>query len=101
MGGKMHLSSGGHGHCHEHVTLDMNQQRTCILAGQLYPGLHQKRDGQQEEGGDCPPLFFTHETPAGVLYPSLESPTQKRCGAVGEVPAEGHKGDPRAGAPLL
>lgn len=38
MGGKMHLSSGGHGHCHEHVTLDMNQERTCILAGQLYPG---------------------------------------------------------------
>ena len=28
----------------------------CRPEGQLYPGLHLKRGGQQGEGGDCPPL---------------------------------------------
>jgi len=30
---------------------------TCSLEGQWYPGLHQKRSGQQAEEGDCPPLL--------------------------------------------
>ena len=99
MGGKMHLS--GHGHCHEHVTLDMNQQRTCILAGQLYPGLHQKRDGQQEEGGACPSPLCPHEAPSGVLHPGLGPPAQEGCGALAADPEDGHKDDRKAGAPLL
>ena len=34
--------------------LDMNQQES--LERQLYTGMHQKRCGQQGEGGDCPLL---------------------------------------------
>lgn len=33
----------------------------------LYPGLHQKRDGQQRERGDCPPLLCPRDAPSGML----------------------------------
>jgi len=75
-----------------------NQQ--CVLAAQKASGIlafHQKKDGQQGKGGDCPSLLCPCETPSGVLCPGLGLPTQERCGAFGDS----HKNDPRAGAPLL
>ncbi|PKU35273.1 hypothetical protein llap_14423 [Limosa lapponica baueri] len=41
------------------------------------------------------------ETPPGVLCPALESSTQEGHGPVGTGPAEGHKDDPKDGAPPL
>lgn len=37
----------------------LNKSQTCLCSSESkwYPGLHQKRDGQQEQGGDCPPLL--------------------------------------------
>ncbi|KAJ7407206.1 hypothetical protein WISP_127908 [Willisornis vidua] len=40
------------------------------------------------------------ETPPAVLHSALQSPKQEGHGPVGASPEEGHKGDPRAGAPL-
>ncbi|PKU43319.1 hypothetical protein llap_6377 [Limosa lapponica baueri] len=37
------------------------------LESQLYPGLHQKKHGQQVKGGDSTPPFCFRETPPGVL----------------------------------
>ncbi|KAK4831735.1 hypothetical protein QYF61_018865 [Mycteria americana] len=59
--------------------------------GQPYPGLHQKKHGQQVEGGDSPPLFHSCETPPGVLCPALEYSAQEKHGPVGAGPEEGHK----------
>ena len=39
---------------------------------QKYPGLHQKKRGQQGEGGDCPPPFCPCKAPPEVLCPGLE-----------------------------
>jgi len=41
------------------------------------------------------------ETPPGILCPALEPSAQEGRGPVGVGPQEGHKNDPRAGAPLL
>jgi len=57
--------------------------------------------GQQVEGGDSVPLLCSVESPSGVLSPILEPPAQKAHEDVGAGPEEGHKDDPRAGAPLL
>ncbi|KAK4828047.1 hypothetical protein QYF61_023085 [Mycteria americana] len=64
-------------------------------------GLHQKKGGQQVEGGDSAPLLCSGETPPGALPPALEPSAQERHGPVGAGPDEGHKNDLRAGAPLL
>lgn len=37
----------------------------------LYLGLHQKRHGQQVEGGDCYSLLCFCETPSAVQHPPL------------------------------
>jgi len=68
---------------------------------QLYPGLHQKKCGQQVEGVDSYPLLRSGETLPGVLPPALEPSAQERHGAVGVGPEEGHISDLRDGAPLL
>ncbi|KAK4825537.1 hypothetical protein QYF61_000114 [Mycteria americana] len=53
--------------------------------GQPYPGLHQKKHGQQVEGGDSAPLLCSGETSPGVLRPALEPSAQGRHGPVGAV----------------
>ena len=68
---------------------------------QLYPGLHQKKHGQQVEGGDPAPLLCAGEASPAVLHPDVESSAQERHGPVGACPEEGHKNDPRDGIPLL
>jgi len=64
---------------------------TCIPEGQLCPRLHQKRDGQQEEGGDCCCLLCPHEGSSGVLHSGLGRSAQERHGAVGAGPEEATK----------
>jgi len=53
----------------------------------LYPRIHQKRGGQQEQGGDS------------QLCPYERVPIEERCGGVGRGPEEGYEDDERAGAP--
>jgi len=69
--------------------------------GQLYPGLHQKKGGQQIKGGDFAALLCSDETPPGALCPALEPSPQESHIAVGVDQEEGHKSDQRAGTPLL
>lgn len=65
---------------------------------QHYPGLHQKRGGQQGEVGDCPFLLSPYEESPSVLCPG---PVQEGCRAAGAGQEEGCKDDQRAGASLL
>ena len=74
---------------------------TCSPEGQLYPGLHQEKRGQQGEGGDSAPLLCSGETPCGVLRPPLKPSAQERHRPVGAGPEKGHKNDQRDGTPLL
>ncbi|PKU45287.1 rna-directed dna polymerase from mobile element jockey- hypothetical protein [Limosa lapponica baueri] len=67
---------------------------------QPYPGLHQKKHGQQVKGGDSIPLLHSHETLPGVLCPALESSAQGHE-PVGTGSEESQVDDQRAGAPLL
>ena len=48
-----------------------------------------------------PLLLCSGETPPGVLCPTLDLSAQERQGPAGAGPEEGHKSDPRDGAPLL
>ena len=65
---------------------------------QLYPGLHQEKNGQQVEGGNSVTVLHSGEIPPGVLCPALESPAQEGHGAVAE---ESQQFDLRAGTPVL
>jgi len=56
--------------------------------GQLYPGLHQEKRGQQAEGGDSAPLLCSGETTRGELHTALEPAEQESHGAVGAGPEE-------------
>ena len=71
--------------------------RLCSPVSLPYPGLHQKKHGQQVKGGDPVPLLCTGETSPGVLHPDAESSVQERHRPVGVLPEEGHKN----GASLL
>jgi len=62
---------------------------------------HQKRGGQQGEGGGFPLLFHSCEALDGVVCPSPGPSTQEGCGAFGDGPKEDREYDPRSGAPLL
>ena len=69
---------------------------------QPYPGLHQKKRGQQVKEGDPAPLLCTEEASPGVLHPDVESSVQKRHGPVGAHPEDGHKkSELRDRTPLL
>lgn len=73
---------------------------TCSLEGQLHPGLHENRDGQQGKRGDYPPLLCTQEAPSGVLHPGPglqhKEVTELLSGSKG-----GHENAQKAGATLL
>ena len=68
---------------------------------QLHPGLHQKKCGQQGDGGDPASLLCTGEASTGVLCPDVQSSVQEMHGPVGAHPEEEHKNDPRDGTPPL
>jgi len=61
----------------------------CSAESQPYPGLHQKKHGQQVKGGDSIPLFCTGEASPGVLCLDTESSVQERCEPVRVHPNEG------------
>jgi len=48
----------------------------CSSKCQWYPGLQQKKGGQQAQRGDCPSLLCPH-APSGVLRPGLGPPYAK------------------------
>jgi len=69
--------------------------------GQVCPGLHEEKHGQQDEGGDSASLLCSGETSPGVLHSALEPSAPEGHGTVGAGPKEGYKNDLRAGGPLL
>jgi len=44
--------------------------------GKLYPGLHQKKDGQQSKGGISAPLLHSGDTSLEVVCPAQECQAQ-------------------------
>ena len=56
-------------------------------------GLHQKKRGQQVEGGDSTPLLRSREIPPGILRSALGLPTEEGHGPAGASPEEGHEDD--------
>jgi len=82
--------------------LDMSHQ--CVLAAQKANhilGCIKRSVASRSREGDSAPLLCSGETLPGVLRLALEHPAQEGHGAGGGGPEEGHKDDPRAGAPLL
>ena len=73
----------------------------CSPESQPYSELHQKKRGQQREGGDPAPPLCAGETLPGALCPDVESLVLERCGAVRACPEEGDKNVPRDETPLL
>jgi len=72
--------------------LDMScQSALAAQKANWYPGLHQKKRGQQVEGSDPATLLCSGETPPGVLCPALEPPAQEGHGTVGAGPEEATK----------
>ena len=69
----------------------------CSSESRLYPRLHQKKHGQQVEGGDSPPLLCSGETTPRVLCPALELSAQERHRSIGAHPEEGRKNNQRKG----
>jgi len=63
----------------------------CNPEGKPYPGLHQKKRGQQVKAGDSARLLCSGESPPGVLRPALEPSAQEGHGAVGAGPEEATK----------
>lgn len=70
------------------------------LEGQLDPGLHPQRGGQQGEGGDYPSLLCPCETPSGILCPGLRPLVQEGWGVVVIDPEEGLKNSQTVTPPL-
>jgi len=64
---------------------------TCSPEGQLYPGLHQEKCGQQVEGRDSALLLCSGETSPGVLRPAMEPSAQEGHGPVGAGPEKAKK----------
>jgi len=70
---------------------------TCSSEGQQYPVLHQKRGGEQREGGDYHLLLCPWETSSGILHAGLGPLAQERC-ITGAGPEVGHEDDQRVAA---
>ena len=62
---------------------------------QQYLEPHQKKSGQQVEGGDPAPLLCAGKASPGVPHSDVESSVQERHRPVGACPEEGHRNDPR------
>jgi len=67
---------------------------------QLYPGLHDKKSGQQIEGSDSTPLLHFGETTWSTV-PSAGALSTGKLWMCWREPRGGHKNDPRGGVPLL
>jgi len=80
----------------------LNMIRQCVLAAQKTNHILGciKRSMPSRAREVILPLH-SGVTPPGVLRPALEPSARERHGPVGAGPEEGHKNDPRAGAPLL
>lgn len=78
--------------------LEMIQQ--CALGALKYPGLHQKKNGQQGEVGDNSTILL-FDSSSGMLCPNIEPPVQEDRGASGENSEESHEDNQSAGLSLL
>ena len=90
--------------CHLRHSETVTSQLSHANESQPYPGLHQQQVVSRSKEVIpplCSAVLCSGKTPPGVLHPALEPSAQERHGSVGVEPEEGHKNDPRGGAPLL